>query len=405
MGRKERAEIERGKLMGPQSNHVGMREFVPTTGASTYTRALTFAMALLAFVVHSTTTRATPNCDENYKRAIQTLETSGDFDSADILRSLRPIDVLGGKDLDEVICRVWLTSDLVSWYAPGPDADSENYFEATVFVNGVRVGGIVTDSDKPTIVNRIDLKPPYHLPSSLLLRTSQNYYGIDYDTLDLLRAWRTNSLLWLWLKLISLRAYLLPLGLWCAFLFARFGKTKSPELIAKRFEDARRKGFKEIVWIGGVQWKLKDGVFSRVTRVIKRSGEDEVVAQFDRATRLEQEVEGGWPQLACAIAFPLLADYMMFSSDNPDEVIATRLFGGIFLFFSLWGIISIYFQRRGYQGIYGAMVLDPPPPVITTEDVAGQKAFGNAGIAREAESHAAASGTRARRSPVHDQEF
>lgn len=93
--------------------------------------------------------------------------------------------------------------------------------------------------------------------------------------------------------------------------------------------------------------------------------------------------------LAWALAFGGGLGYLAYSLYKPDQWGLAALagsFGGLFLLFGvLPRLIGELFYQLGYQDMKGAKVLDPEPKRPGVEDVARQKAHGDASIAGEAE--------------------
>jgi hypothetical protein len=184
-------------------------------------------------------------------------------------------------------------------------------------------------------------------------------------------------------------------------LTARWG-WEAHQVVTLKFEIALLER-PDIVRIGGVRWCIVGDQFYRVTY---NSGDRGVVydSERPRAERGARELnlsrwrKWGLNAVLLFIIAVAIAEYNNPSDQSFEVLIA---YPGVALIFVAWEFL----YQRGAQYIPGAMVLDPDPNHIGREAVYSQMAHGNAGLAVEAQTLAAAAGDNKRGSSIHDQEF
>lgn len=178
--------------------------------------------------------------------------------------------------------------------------------------------------------------------------------------------------------------------------------------VSQKFAAAQKSGAP--VRIGGQKWVHSEGAFFHV--VVSGGPRGTLYgAETNRNSRFSAELKAR--QLRRLLVIGLAAAlatcgfvHAVITSVVADSGIADLL-GGLFGFAAFLGVLFVLgweiFYQRGNQLISGAMVLDPDPMEGQREQVASQKALGDAEFNSEGDAIAAASG--ARRLPIHDQEF
>jgi hypothetical protein len=174
------------------------------------------------------------------------------------------------------------------------------------------------------------------------------------------------------------------------------------QVVAIKFEIALLKR-ENVARIGGVRWCIVGDQFYRVTYDSgdRGIGYDSEQTRAERGSReLNLSRWRKWGLYAFLLFILVCAKY---TYDNPSDpsTEASIVYAGIALIFVAWEFL----YRRGAQYIPGAMVLDPDPNHISREAVHRQMAHGDAGLAVEAQTLAAAAGDNKRGSSIHDQEF
>jgi len=347
-----------------------------------------FVFVLMAMLMPSQN-RSVPPCTA-YSSALERAEDRNDPDNLDALRALY---VTSGTDgpisgPSAVPCSGVVLGD----YGVADEDNSEGASDAKTFKHRAElVAGL-----KP----RTDAKGYRGAPNAF----SMDYYQFDAESLALARDKRLHPYKWFAVK----AAYygvpiLLALALIASFFFVHGSGRKRQVKIIGAFSDAVRNGYSELS-AGGVRWqRIGDEFFPAHS-----------LTTSDHATRLEREA---WVQFALPVLAIVFSSFIpirilplqpIYPGSSLDSLVAnvTRYQDQLIAVFAFSLLVIAYewVFRQGYQGIWGAMVLDPAPELLQRFSFRDQKAHGTARESLESEALGAAAGD-ARRSSVHDQKF
>ena len=208
-------------------------------------------------------------------------------------------------------------------------------------------------------------------------------------------------------------AGIVPITLWLGYLLARRSGAKRRNVVRDKFEELHQKTLgceiPIIEPVGGAYWDVTDGKFERLIPLygeMRLDGRDRTTGS-DRSSRLIYQDRNQLMRIWGGVLLPLLIPVGAWLGDSPDAkdwiaLAQLMVLAGFFLPLAVIGWEIAY--QRGYQRIWGSMVLDTQPMLTDREAMAKHAPHGDADDTGEARAVGAASGNL-RRSKVHDQRF
>lgn len=189
---------------------------------------------------------------------------------------------------------------------------------------------------------------------------------------------------------------------WTLFAVAKMQGAKSRAEIRERFLMAALNPG-TATKIGGVRWTISEGEFRHLAH---DGGERGLLVEEDtnHAKRKAAELNAMSVRRGEFLAFLILATLAWLVVAAGFQPAFSAFIGVLALVGAGVFLRNEYGYWYGLQSIKGAMVLDPPPRQTAKDEVASQKAHGDARLADEQEARQAAAGG-GQRSSAHDQIF
>lgn len=367
---------------------------------------ITLGVGLGLVVLFGSTDLMMPMVDDGYWPAIQRAQALPD-PHHEVLRQLLALDPipvwdeLGIADEGQPQAFVWVPDDLMSWKLFSDTDDFPRWSAVSYDDLGFEEHGELRPIDGGKLDLRRSLSKgvlssavfsdeifpePDFGPLPAVWRLSKwAFQSVDHP-------YRPNSLY----KLTTDFFYLLLLLPTILLLILKNTGAKARERVRDNFRNAAKSG-NGVIPIAGRRWIFDNGEFYHID-----------IAPFARPAMQSGHVQRWEFANLCDVSRAGIALFLPFTLVFGGNTEYQELMPGFEVIVPIVSLVIVAWEllyNRGVQWIPGAMVLDPVPHIVTAADVEKQKAFGGGGIADEAASAAAASGTYSQRLPVHDQEF